>query len=538
MKNINYIIGVFLSCFLLFNSCQDDEYPVGDILAPTNIEIAVTYLDEGGESAAPGLGSGEVKFSATANNATAYHFIIQEQTKLQQSGSVTHTFTSLGTNTYSVTAIAYGTGGNSSSKTIEVDVLALYEPPSDLLEMLHGGGEKSWRIKAESKPHFGLGPPGGAIIAEWYSAGPNEKASAGMYDDRYIFNANGTFTHITNIDSGDNTGTVFGRVGLIDDLGATGGTVDGADALNVPYNDYSENWTLTAPGDVETLSLSGIGFLGYYTGGNHQYKIFSRTATEMVVSTTDGNGEFEWWFTLTTQEEGANNEFESEFNTLVWSDDFDTPGAPDAAKWTYDLGAGGWGNGELQNYTNNAENVIIEDGSLKITAKADGTGYTSARIKSEGLQEFTYGRVEVRAKLPAAQGTWPAIWMLGANFDAVGWPASGEIDIMEQTGQDKSITSGALHFPGNSGGNAITGSTSNATSTSEFHNYTVEWTESAIKLLVDDNVFLTWENTPDSPYHADFYMILNVAMGGSLGGTVDPAFTEDTMEIDYVRVYQ
>lgn len=286
---------------LLISSCQDDEFSVGDIVAPTNIEITVSYLDDGTESPAPGLGSGQVKFSATADNATAYHFVIQEQKKLQQSGSVNHTFTTLGSNTYSVTVIAYGTGGNSSSKTIEVDVLALYEPPADLVEMLHGGSQKSWRIKAESKPHFGLGPPGGSIIAEWYAAGPNEKADVGMYDDRYIFNADGTFTHITNIDSGDNTGGVFGRDPLINELGSSGGTIDGADVLNLPYDDYSENWTLTAPGDIETLSLSGLGFMGYYTGGNHQYRIFSRTATEMVLSTLDGNGEFEWWFTLTTE---------------------------------------------------------------------------------------------------------------------------------------------------------------------------------------------------------------------------------------------
>ena len=118
---------------LLISSCQDDEFSVGDIIAPTNIEITVSYLDNGTESPAPGLGSGFVQFSATADNATAYHFVIQEQKKLQQSGSVNHTFTTLGSNTYSVTVIAYGTGGNSSSKTIEVDVLALYEPPADLI---------------------------------------------------------------------------------------------------------------------------------------------------------------------------------------------------------------------------------------------------------------------------------------------------------------------------------------------------------------------------------------------------------------------
>lgn len=536
---MNNIISLLVISILAFTNCQNDDYIVGDIVAPSNIEITATYIDEKAESPAPGLGSGLVKFSATADNATAYHFVIQNQTKLQQSGSVSHTFTSLGTNTYAVTAIAYGTGGNSSSKTIEVEVLALYEPPADLLDMLHGGSQKSWRIKAESKPHFGLGPPGGAIVAEWYSAGPKEKATSGMYDDRYIFNADGTFTHITNIDSGDNTGTIFGRVGLIDELGATGGTVDGADVLNLPYNDYSENWTLTAPEGVETLSLSGLGFLGYYTGGNHQYKIYSRTPTEMIVSTADGNGEFEWWFTLTTEEEGAATEpFVSEFNNLVWTDEFDTDGVPDPAKWIYDLGAGGWGNNELQTYTNDAENVSISNGTLKITAKANGSGYTSARLKSQDLQEFTYGRVEVRAKLPAQAGTWPAIWMLGANFDDEGWPVSGEIDILEQTGGDKTKSSGALHLPGNSGGNAVTNEIANPTSTTEFHNYTVEWTASVIKLLVDDEVFLTYVNTPESPFNKDFFMILNVAMGGTLGGPVDAGFVEDTMEVEYVRVYQ
>lgn len=297
MKNIKYILGFILSLTLII-SCQEDDLTIGDIIAPSNIEISVTYMDEGVVTEAPGLGSGVVEFTATATNATAFHFVIQGQTKLQESGYISHNFTTLNTNTYTVTAIAFGTGGTSSSKTIEVEVLALYEPPADLTEMLHGGTEKSWRIKAESKPHFGLGPVGGSTVAEWYSANAFEKAEVGMYDDRYIFNVDGTFTHVTNIDSGDNTGTVFGRIDLIDELGSSGGEIDGADVLNLPYNDYGENYILTAPGGAETISLSNLGFIGYYTGGNHQYKIFSRSANEMVLTTADGNNEFGWWFVL------------------------------------------------------------------------------------------------------------------------------------------------------------------------------------------------------------------------------------------------
>jgi beta-glucanase (GH16 family) len=223
----------------------------------------------------------------------------------------------------------------------------------------------------------------------------------------------------------------------------------------------------------------------------------------------------------------------------VWEDNFDVAGAPDANNWTYDLGDGGWGNEEVQNYTNNANNVIVEDGMLKITAiKEAGDNYTSARIKSENLFEFTYGRVEVRAKLPASQGTWPAIWMLGANFDTVGWPTCGEIDIMEQKGQDKNTVLGTVHHPGVSPGAGDSATTALPTSTSEFHNYTVEWTDTTITFLVDGFVFHTVDNNVTLPFNGDFFLILNVAMGGTLGGDIDPTFTQDTMEIDYVRVYQ
>lgn len=226
---------------------------------------------------------------------------------------------------------------------------------------------------------------------------------------------------------------------------------------------------------------------------------------------------------------------------LVWSDEFDTNGAPNSANWGYDTGAGGWGNSELQTYTDNLENAVVEDGVLKIIAKDDGNGgYTSARIKSQGLQKFTYGRIEVRAKLPASQGTWPAIWMLGSNFSSVGWPNCGEMDIMEQTGWDKNTVLGTFHWQ-DSASDSYAGyglETEAPTSTSEYHLYSLEWTPEVINVLYDDEPYVTLANNDSLPFNADFFIILNIAMGGNLGGDVDTSFTQDTMEVDYVRVYQ
>ncbi|WP_282068184.1 glycoside hydrolase family 16 protein [Olleya namhaensis] len=537
-------ISLLLSIAIFFIACQEEDQTFGNIVAPTNIVVVPEIV--GQDAANPnGDGSGLVNFTATADNALSFKYSFGSAVVNAPSGTTDFTFSDLGVNTYTVTVVAYGTGGVSTTTTLEVEVLATYSAPADLLNALVGDGSKTWRIKSESPGHFGLGPVGGVVPTEWYGAGPGEKSATGMYDDRYIFNTDGTFTHIVNSVNDDPTvnaeGTVFGREPLINELGPHSETPNGADIENYPYQDYSESWVITAPGGVETINLTGLGFMGYYTGGNHRYEIFSRDIpNEMIIRTTDGNSEFDWWFIITSQEEGSSNELQTIYNDLFWADEFDINGAPNPANWTYDLGTGdnGWGNNELQSYTSNADNVIVEDGILKITAKADGASYTSARIKSVDLFEFTYGRVEVRAKLPAAQGTWPAIWMLGANFETVGWPTSGEIDIMEQTGQDKNTTLGTLHYPGMSGGNANGGATQVATSTSEFHNYSVEWTPDVIKIVVDGDVFHTVINSDALPFNSDFFFILNVAMGGSLGGDVDPAFTEDTMEIDYVRVYQ
>ncbi len=249
----------------------------------------------------------------------------------------------------------------------------------------------------------------------------------------------------------------------------------------------------------------------------------------------------------------------SEFNTLVFSDEFEYEGKPDAKKWhhqTFAPNNGGWYNDELQHYTDRLENSSVGDGTLIIKAfKEDYTtqnsnkNYTSARLNSKF--KFTYGKVEVRAKLPSSAGTWPAIWTLGVDvnepgnyfgdqFGSVGWPLCGEIDILEQTGWDKNSTISHFHWGDlnskeykNEGGTLTLSKSADG-----FHVFAMEWTTDSIKTFVDGKLVYELPNSKDKPYNHDHYLILNLAIGGNLGGEVPDSFTEDTFEIDYVRVYQ
>lgn len=250
---------------------------------------------------------------------------------------------------------------------------------------------------------------------------------------------------------------------------------------------------------------------------------------------------------------------EPEEDTLVFSDEFDYDGALDVSKWhqqTVPIVGENWANGELQHYTDRIENSFVSDGTLKIKAiKEDYTSngttksYTSARLNSKFA--FRYGRVEVRAKLPANAGTWPAIWTLGANIDeignyfgdqygSVGWPACGEIDIMEQRGWDKNNTLAYFHWGHTTTGqyNTTGGETSITNASGEFHVYALEWDADKMSITLDGELVYELSNTEDKPYDNPHYLLLNIAMGGNLGGDIPPSFTEDIMEIDYVRIYQ
>ena len=230
---------------------------------------------------------------------------------------------------------------------------------------------------------------------------------------------------------------------------------------------------------------------------------------------------------------------------LIWSEEFNETGSIDYNNWTHEIGNGdwGWGNGESQYYTNRLENSKVENGVLKITAKAEsyqGYEYTSSRIVSRNKFEFQYGRVDIRAKLPEGQGTWPALWMLGSNHYSVGWPECGEIDIMEHWGHNPTVIAGSIHTP-YSHGDTWTKGEKIITDFTEFHIYSMNWNSEKIQFFIDDELYYTYNPSPKTlenwPFDAPHFFILNVAMGGSWF-SIDPNFVESTMEVDYIRVYE
>lgn len=234
---------------------------------------------------------------------------------------------------------------------------------------------------------------------------------------------------------------------------------------------------------------------------------------------------------------------------LTWSDDFEGAAGqlPDAAKWGFDLGTGqdGWGNQELQSYTNNPANVSLDgQGNLVITAIQSGNSFTSARVKTQGLFSLQYGRFEARLKTPYGPGIWPAFWMLGDNVATAGWPQCGEIDIMELRGQEPHIIHGSLHGPGYSGGNAITKSFAlmNARFDTDYHIFAVEWDEDKIDYFVNDYLYQRIQKSDvkgEWVYNQPFFIILNMAVGGSYVGFPLPQTPfPQKMIIDYVRVYK
>jgi len=233
---------------------------------------------------------------------------------------------------------------------------------------------------------------------------------------------------------------------------------------------------------------------------------------------------------------------------VAWHDEFDGPEL-DLKNWTFDTGGGGWGNEEWEAYTNRPENVRVENGMLVIEAREEpgliaGRNYSSARIKTQGLHAWQYGRIEARIKLPYGQGIWPAFWMLGDDINKMGWPASGEIDILEFIGREPDHIYSTVHAPGYSGGDGIGSSlvTSAVSLRNDLHVYAIEWEEHEIRWSFDDQQYfkLTADDVPDQwIFDHPFFIILNLAVGGRWPGypdktTVFPQF----LYVDYVRVYQ
>ncbi|WP_035557406.1 family 16 glycosylhydrolase [Hymenobacter sp. IS2118] len=236
----------------------------------------------------------------------------------------------------------------------------------------------------------------------------------------------------------------------------------------------------------------------------------------------------------------------ADYNTLVWSDEFDGSSL-DQSKWGYDLGGGGWGNNEKQNYTNSGDNSFVSGGNLTIQARRQQLGsnaYTSARLLTKGKKTFVFGRIDTRAKVPKGKGVWPAIWMLGADIDQNNWPKCGEIDIMELRGSRPKELLATMHFPDANGNRLLKGTTNTlpVDLSEDFHIYSVVRSKDQIRMYIDGVQYFTFgpgDTAGNYPFNNPFFMILNVAVGGDFDGDPDASTVfPQQMQVDYVRHYQ
>ncbi|CAH0998864.1 hypothetical protein LEM8419_00179 [Neolewinella maritima] len=544
---------LFLALTLL--GCEQEDYAFGDIQAPTNLQVDVEVV---GESAATpnGDGSGTVIFTATADNAITYKYVFSDGTEeLAPSGRLTKRFSQVGTNTFQVTVVASGTAGVSTTATTEVTVESTFSD-AEAVQLLAGDGSKTWYWAADEPGQLGVGQNDGNAdqnyFANYYQAAPFEKDGAAesqcLYEDELVFSRDGDRLFYTL----NNFGMTYFNAAYQSVAGGSAGfdfcydyTVQDDPQLVALSPSESVVAANGIPGQTRgtLLNFTEGGFMSYYIGAS-TYEILSLTENRLVVRAEQGdNPALAWYhvFTTTKPAQGTSGE-EPVFEQLVWADEFDGTSLADTS-WSYDTGTGnnGWGNGESQFYTDREENLSVADGLLTITAQREnfsGSDFTSSRIVTENKFEFTYGRVEIRAKLPTGGGTWPALWMLGADYDTNTWPACGEIDIMEHVGNQQNRIFSSLHYPGNFGGNAATESTVVPTAEDEFHVYRAIWSESSIRFFVDDELYHTFNNSAGLPFDSDFFLIFNVAMGGNFGGAIDAAFQQSSMQVDYVRVYQ
>lgn len=544
---IRYSVRILPLLILLLSvvSCQEDDNQFGDVVAPTNLQINVVVADDQ---------SGNVTVTPSAESAINFHVIFlegEDPVVVSNGQDANFRYTQSGQYTQVITVIAYGTGGASSSRTIsiELDVRLIIDPV--LLSQIAGSGSKRWVWDSSNAGHFGVGDPA-VDFPNFFSAAPNQLDPC-LYDDVLVFSHDGNDNYTFELETDNATFINWAEVKRFFPDAAPQQFVDECRFID---DQIETNTTFVIIEEGGTLSLTVTNSTMSYWSGSFEYEITELSEDKLIVrglqDPFDPPGQQLAWYHTFVPEDGTAPTCPSGHtgasgsgnnDVLVWADEFDIDGLPCSANWTYDLGTGdnGWGNGELQYYTDRPENAVVESGLLKITAIAEpfqGSDYTSARIRSENLYEFTYGRVEIRAKLADGGGTWPALWMLGANFDSVGWPTCGEIDIMEYRGNQPNVIHATVHYPGNSGADGVTDTTFIQDVAADFHIYELEWDENNIIFSVDGEVYHTVPNDASLPFNLDFFLIMNVAMGGTFGGDVDPGFTQATMEVDYVRVYQ
>ena len=538
IKNISKIgLIKFLFLFHLLLSCSGSSTEEGgsgsvdpvDIM-PSNLTLSIEIV--GSNSDHPnGDGNGVVKFTANATNGVSYSFRFGTGDEKTSSGSVEYTYDKQGTSTYNIKVLAYSSTNNFISLDKSLTIYVRPDSDQTLLELLAGGSSKTWKINAAQDAHFSNGVADKKYSTYW-EAYAFSKASSGFYDDEYIFNVNGTYKHKTNK-------TIFGKAGhLTNDFGSTSQSANSSGEIeNYPLDDYQTTFVAKKDGDLNKLEINGKGFIGFYVG-EHNYTIECHDSENIYLRSLDDQ-DIAWyvWLTSSTVSE---KDPKDQFSNLIWSDEFDVDGALDTKKWVHEVGDS-WYNNEVQSYTSRLDNSKVEDGKLKIIAKKEsynGNNYTSARIISNTKKDFTYGRVDIKAKIPGRKGTWPALWLLGSNFKSVTWPACGEIDILEASQSNNFKVQSTVHHPDNYGEGDSHISDDYNDITEVFHIYSLVWTKQAMTFYVDDKPYHIVGNSCALPFNWNQFIILNVAMGGNMGGEIASDFVSDMMEIEYVRIYQ
>ena len=538
---------MLLSLAAICYACQDEEPELGTFAPPSNVTLEADVTTDG---------SGVVTFRASAQNALTFHYFFgisdSEDPTVASSGEVTFSYPR--TNTYIVRVVAFSAGGLSSTKVMEVFVEVDVTVPPELVDALTGGSSKRWVWNSTVAGHFGVGPTD-TQTPDFFSASPNELPSDCLYDDVLIFGIDGSgalnYELVTNSTTFINWAEVTGLF---------------PDATPVQFEDECRDIAGLLPTEsiftiltdegtgIQTLELFGS-FLSYFANIPN-FEIVELSESRLSVrgiQSPPGGGELAWYFTFIPEDADPGGGGGGGEPTLIWADEFDVDGLPNLNNWAYDVGDGcpnlcGWGNNESQYYTaGDLDNARVEGGNLVIEVLKDDMGfdYTSARLKS--IREFTGGRIEARIKLPAGQGTWSAFWLLGgedalANYGI--WPGRGELDIMEHIGRDPDRVFGTKHSLSGFAGAPGTGAGLDLpTATTEFHVYRIDWTQEKVEWFVDNQLYFTYENQNTGfeqwPYDRSSFIILNIAMGGNLGGTIDDTIFDNpvTMEVDYVRVY-
>lgn len=315
--------------------------------------------------------------------------------------------------------------------------------------------------------------------------------------------------------------------------------------------DYTHaSGTMTIPAGERSVTLEIEILADSIKEADEEFKVVISNPTNATIANAEGVGTIrnDDTFIFVPQDGYITPESYTGYD-LVWRDEFNG-NSLNMADWRFEMGAGGWGNQELQYYTDRSENLQVSNGYLIIEAREEafnGAPYTSARIITLGKQSFTHGRVDIRAILPEGQGIWPALWMLGESITTIGWPACGEIDIMELVGHEPETVHGTAHwgpqgqtFSINKGEPySLTGGQKFS---DEYHVFSIIWEPNSIKWYVDDNHYFTLTNADVNgayPFDADFFFIFNIAVGGKWPGSPD-ATTQfpQTMTVDYVRIFQ